>query len=206
MITGLFQVIVGLILAYFANNIYLLIFARAMQGSGAIIAGGYSWISNSVSNGKERMSIISTIVGVAGASSFAFGPLIHVFVSLKNMFLYSAILIFIAWIVIFILLKYSKNSINEETTSSKAAINILIKDKSFIALNLGAFVNNFIMTGVFFSIPQYLENITGVNEMWKIFMPSVIIIMRLAVKRLDNSKSIIFLIASFIETGVAMLF
>ena len=53
MVTGLFQVIIGLIIAYFANNIYLLIFARAMQGSGAVIAVGYSWISSSVSNTKE---------------------------------------------------------------------------------------------------------------------------------------------------------
>ena len=212
MVTGLFQVIIGLIIAYFANNIYLLIFARAMQGSGAIIAVGYSWISSSVSNTKERMnsmSIISTIVGAAAASSFAFGPLIHGFVSVKNMFLYSAILIFIAWIIIVIFLKDSRNINVENSIATKKVLNILIRDKSFVALNLGIFINNFIMTGVFFTIPQYLENITGVDGMWKIFMPTVIIaiiIMRIAVKKLDNLGSIKFLIAAFILSGIGMLF
>lgn len=212
MVTGLSQVIIGLIIAYFANNIYLLIFARAMQGSGAIIAVGYSWISSSVSNTKERMnamSIISTIVGAAAASSFAFGPLIHGFVSVKNMFLYSAILIFIAWIIIVIFLKDSRNINVENSIATKKVLNILIRDKSFVALNLGIFINNFIMTGVFFTIPQYLENITGVDGMWKIFMPTVIIaiiIMRIAVKKLDNLGSIKFLIAAFILSGIGMLF
>lgn len=212
MVTGLFQVIIGLIIAYFANNIYLLIFARAMQGSGAIIAVGYSWISSSVSNTKERMnamSIISTIVGAAAASSFAFGPLIHGFVSVKNMFLYSAILIFIAWIIIVIFLKDSRNINVENSIATKKVLNILIRDKSFVALNLGIFINNFIMTGVFFTIPQYLENITGVDGMWKIFMPTVIIAiitMRIAVKKLDNLGSIKFLIAAFILSGIGMLF
>lgn len=211
-VTGLFQVIIGLIIAYFADNIYLLIFARAMQGSGAIIAAGYSWISSSASNAKERMnamSIISTIIGVAAASSFAFGPLIHGFVSVKDMFLYSAILIFIAWIIIVIFLKDSKNINVGKSIATKKVLNILIRDKSFVALNLGVFINNFIMTGVFFAIPQYLENITGVDGMWKIFMPTVIIaiiIMRIAVKKLDNLGNIKFLITAFISSGIGMLF
>ena len=188
MVVGLMQVILGLVIAYFANNIYLLIFARAMQGSGAIIAVGYSWISSTVTDSKERMnsmSIIGTIVGAAAASSFAFGPLIHRFVSVKNMFLYSAIIILIAWLIIIIFLKDSKNVTNENVVSSKEAIKILSKDKAFFALNIAALINNFIMTGVFFAIPQYLENITGIDDMWKIFMPTVIIaiiIMRIAVK------------------------
>lgn len=212
MVVGLMQVILGLVIAYFANNIYLLIFARAMQGSGAIIAVGYSWISSTVTDSKERMnsmSIIGTIVGAAAASSFAFGPLIHRFVSVKNMFLYSAIIILIAWLIIIIFLKDSKNVTNENVVSSKEAIKILSKDKAFFALNIAALINNFIMTGVFFAIPQYLENITGIDDMWKIFMPTVIIaiiIMRIAVKKLNNVSSIKFLILAFIVSSVGMLF
>jgi MFS family permease len=114
MVTGLFQVILGLIIAYFATNIYILIFARALQGSGAIIAVGYSWILSVSENSKERnnhLAIISIIVGVAASSSFAFGPLIHRFVSLSNMFLYSALLIFLSWLVIVFLLKDSDSRI-----------------------------------------------------------------------------------------------
>ncbi|MDU1228769.1 MAG: MFS transporter [Clostridium sp.] len=212
MVIGLLQVGIGLVIAYFANNIYLLIFARAMQGSGAIIAVGYSWISSTITDQKERMksmSIISTIIGVAAALSFAFGPLIHKFVSVKDMFLYSAIIIFIAWFVIVLFLKDTKNIYNEETMEVKDAIRILSKDKSFIALNIAALINNFIMTAIFFSIPQYLEKITGIDGMWKIFMPTVIvaiIVMRIVVRRLNNSESVNFLISAFVLSALGVLF
>ncbi|MGG7187496.1 MFS transporter [Clostridium butyricum] len=212
MVIGLLQVGIGLVIAYFANNIYWLIFARAMQGSGAIIAVGYSWISSTVTDQKERMksmSIISTIIGVAAALSFAFGPLIHKFVSVKDMFLYSAIIIFIAWFVIVLFLKDTKNICNEETMEVKDAIRILSKDKSFIALNIAALINNFIMTAIFFSIPQYLEKITGIDGMWKIFMPTVIvaiIVMRIVVRRLNNSESVNFLISAFVLSALGVLF
>lgn len=212
MVIGLLQVGIGLVIAYFANNIYWLIFARAMQGSGAIIAVGYSWISSTVTDQKERMksmSIISTIIGVAAALSFAFGPLIHKFVSVKDMFLYSAIIIFIAWFVIVLFLKDTKNIYNEETMEVKDAIRILSKDKSFIALNIAALINNFIMTAIFFSIPQYLEIITGIDGMWKIFMPTVIvaiIVMRIVVRRLNNSESVNFLISAFVLSALGVLF
>ncbi|MDB2152705.1 MFS transporter [Clostridium butyricum] len=212
MVIGLLQVGIGLVIAYFANNIYWLIFARAMQGSGAIIAVGYSWISSTVNDQKERMksmSIISTIIGVAAALSFAFGPLIHKFVSVKDMFLYSAIIIFIAWFVIVLFLKDTKNIYNEETMEVKDAIRILSKDKSFRALNIAALINNFIMTAIFFSIPQYLEKITGIDGMWKIFMPTVIvaiIVMRIVVRRLNNSESVNFLISAFVLSALGVLF
>lgn len=212
MVIGLLQVGIGLVIAYFANNIYWLIFARAMQGSGAIIAVGYSWISSTITDQKERMksmSIISTIIGVAAALSFAFGPLIHKFVSVKDMFLYSAIIIFIAWFAIVLFLKDTKNIYNEETMEVKDAIRILSKDKSFIALNISALINNFIMTAIFFSIPQYLEKITGIDGMWKIFMPTVIvaiIVMRIVVRRLNNSESVNFLISAFVLSALGVLF
>ncbi|WP_394883966.1 MFS transporter [Clostridium butyricum] len=212
MVIGLLQVGIGLVIAYFANNIYWLIFARAMQGSGAIIAVGYSWISSTITDQKERMksmSIISTIIGVAAALSFAFGPLIHKFVSVKDMFLYSAIIIFIAWFVIVLFLKDTKNIYNEETMEVKDAIRILSKDKSFIAWNISALINNFIMTAIFFSIPQYLEKITGIDGMWKIFMPTVIvaiIVMRIVVRRLNNSESVNFLISAFVLSALGVLF
>lgn len=212
MVIGLLQVGIGLVIAYFANNIYWLIFARAMQGSGAIIAVGYSWISSTITDQKERMksmSIISTIISVAAAFSFAFGPLIHKFVSVKDMFLYSAIIIFIAWFVIVLFLKDTKNIYNEETMEVKDAIRILSKDKSFIALNIAALINNFIMTAIFFSIPQYLEKITGIDGMWKIFMPTVIvaiIVMRIVVRRLNNSESVNFLISAFVLSALGVLF
>ncbi len=117
---GLMQVIIGLLLAYFAKNIYLLIVARALQGSGAIIAVGYSWISSSIHCEKRTraISIVGIILGFAATASFALGPIIHKYVSVNNMFLYCAFLILFSWIIILIFLREEK-SYNEKETNSK---------------------------------------------------------------------------------------
>lgn len=212
MVVGLLQVILGLILAYFATSIYTLIFARALQGSGAIIAVGYSWISSNSSNSKDRlksMGIVSIIVSGAAACSFAIGPMLNKFISVKEMFLYSALLIFIAWVIIIIFLKDKKNIIPENALSTKEAIKLLIKDKVFMILNLGLLINNFVMTGVFFIIPQYLQRLTGLDGMWKVFLPATLIavlIVKVGMKNLDNKESIKFLIASFIIGGISNIF
>lgn len=212
MCVGLMQVIIGLIVAFFATDIYVLIFARALQGSGAVIAVGYSWISASFTDEKSRMnalSILSVIVGGAASISFALGTFVNMFISVKEMFLYSAGLIFIAWILIILFLKDKKKTKSDKEISSKEAMKILLKNKCFVGLNIAGFINNFILTGVFFAIPQCLESITGIDGMWKVFMPSVIIaivLMELVANKLNERSSITVLIISFIVTAAGMLF
>lgn len=213
MVVGIMQVILGLILAYFATSIYTLIIARALQGSGAIIAVGYSWISSNSSTSKERLnslSIVSMVVSSAAACSFAIGPLLHKYISVKNMFLYSALLIFLAWIIICLFLKDNKKSyVEPNNINTKALVTILIKDRTFMTLNLGMFINNFVMTGIFFAVPQYLKNLTGLDGMWKIFLPSTlvgILIMKIIIKSLELSKTIPFLVTSFLLGGISSLF
>jgi MFS family permease len=181
-LVGLMQVIIGLLLAYLAKNIYLLIIARALQGSGAIIAVGYSWISSSVHYDKRTraISIVGIILGFAATASFALGPIIHKYVSVNNMFLYCALLILFSWIIILIFLKEGKSYDKKENSfqnsiNTKKVFHILLRNNLFVKLNIAGFFNNFIMAAVFFAIPQYLENITGIDGMWKIFMPSVLI-------------------------------
>ncbi|ACA55660.1 MFS transporter [Clostridium botulinum] len=218
---GLMQVIIGLLLAYFAKNIYLLIVARALQGSGAIIAVGYSWISSSVHCEKRTraISIVGIILGFAATASFALGPIIHKYVSVNNMFLYCAFLILFSWIIILIFLREEKSYNEKETNSkeeyfkdninTKEVFQILLRNNVFVKLNIAAFLNNFIIAAVFFAIPQYLENITGIDGMWKVFIPSVliaIVFMIWVVKFSEKGYGIKLLILSFAITALGMIF
>ncbi len=215
------QVIIGLLLAYFAKNIYLLIVARALQGSGAIIAVGYSWISSSIHCEKRTraISIVGIILGFAATASFALGPIIHKYVSVNNMFLYCAFLILFSWIIILIFLREEKSYNEKETNSkeeyfknninTKEVFQILLRNNVFVKLNIAAFLNNFIMAAVFFAIPQYLENITGIDGMWKVFMPSVliaIVFMIWVVKFSEKGYGIKLLILSLAITALGMIF
>ncbi len=121
---GLLQVIVGLFIAFLSKSIYMLIFARALQGSGAVLATGYSWISSSVDNKKRprALSILGIIIGFAAASAFAIGPLINNYLSVRQMFLVCAILILLVWLIILVFLKEDHNKNSHKTIENKVKI------------------------------------------------------------------------------------
>ncbi|MBZ9637251.1 MFS transporter [Clostridium sp. FP1] len=215
LLIGIMQVIIGLIVAFFAKSIYMLIFARALQGSGAVIATGYSWVTGSVDSKKRprALSIVGIFIGFSAAASFALGPLIHNYLSVRQIFLICAILIFLVWIIILFFLKetYDLNSyeIPEKQISTRDSIRVLLKNKTFLALNLAGFFNNFIMVAVFYVVPQYLDKITGINGMWKIFMPAVIIAiicMRRAIKFVESGYSSKLIAVSFMITAIGICF
>lgn len=186
MIIGLTQVIVGLAIASFSKNIGLLIFSRALQGSGAVIAVGYSWVAG-MAKEKEQvkaMSILGAFISAAAALAFGIGPLLRQFMPTNWMFLFCAILLFLNELYILFFIKDSKS--NESTKSpQKGQIRILIKDKSFILMNLVAFLNNFMMMSVFYAVPIYITRVIGEEGMWKVFVPAIVVaifVMKDAVK------------------------
>lgn len=216
-LAGLFLVITGLLLAYTATDMYLFIAARALQGSGAIIAVVFSWVSNEIHSDKriKAVSILSTSIAFAAAASFAVGPLIHRFLPVDSMFLICAIIITISWFLILVFLKESETvkmpSQADSSTASYAYIRTLLKNRTFVSLNLLSFLNNYIMTAVFYMIPIDLIRITGLNGMWKIFMPAVflaLLIMKWIVPLAEKGYSIRLLqIASFLcSAGIVCFF
>lgn len=215
MLFGIMEVVIGLVLAYLGRNIYMLILARALQGSGAILAVGYSWVTGSVDTEKRprALSFLGMIIGVAAAGSFALGSIVNRFLSVKNMFLVCAALIFMVWVVILVFLKEEKELALDNEEANKidvgGSFKILLADRLFVRLNLAGFINNFIMTGVFFVIPQYLEKITGMSGMWKVFMPAVIIAvicMRKVIYFVEKGHSLKVIIISYIITAIGLCF
>lgn len=214
-LVGIMQVIIGLVIAYLARNIYVLIFARALQGSGAIIATGYSWVTSSVESEKRprALSVLGIIIGFSAAASFALGPIIHKYLPVREMFLVCAVLIFLVWLIILFFLRdtQSLNSSNEaqKKVSTKKSMEKLLKNKVFLGINVVGFINNFIMVSVFYAVPIYLEKITGIDGMWKIFIPAVIIAiicMRKSIKFVEKGYSAQLIIIAFVLSAIGICF
>ena len=210
---GLMQLIVGLFIAFVANNIYVLIFARALQGSGAILAAGYSWVIGNFDSEKRprAVGILGVIISLGAASAFSLGPLIYSFLPIKLMFLGCGILILLVWFIILFCLKeeelYSEKSVDQIKTGD--AIIMLLKNKKFLGFNLAGFFNNYIMSSVFYMIPIYLIDITGINGMWKIFMPAVIlaiIYMKKSIVFVERGNGENLIVFAFIVTVIGILF
>ncbi|MBC3888974.1 MFS transporter [Acetobacterium paludosum] len=210
MLIGLTQVVVGLVLAYLTNNIGLLIFARALQGSGAVIGVGYSWAAG-MAGEKERiraMSILGAFISAAAALAFAVGPLLRKIMSVNLMFLFCAILLFLNELYILLFIKDHKSGDKQEQgIPDSKHIKILLKNKNFIVMNLSAFINNYMMISVFYAVPIYLTKVTSETGMWKVFVPAIfiaILAMKQAVRWTQKGFNKQVLMISFLISALSL--
>ncbi len=178
MIIGLIILIAGLLLAGFAANAYWLIIARAIQGSGAIVTVGYSWVS-AVTTGKERDTSLTKLAAVIAAFtmfSYIIGPLLHIVLNVRYMFVFSAFLIFICllWVIFGTQKVENRAELNQSKNKNKT------KGKSTFTWNtisrsLLLTINNLLMMAFFFIAPIMLKGKLETNEMWYIYTPAILI-------------------------------
>lgn len=207
LLIGLIQLILGLLLSYITSNIYIFILARALQGSGAIMAIAYSWLGDGISNDKKSraMGIAGIVVAIGAVGAFGLGPILYKAVSLKNMFLGCACILLFSWFFIFFFISEDKTTKNMQKPSN---ILELIKDKQILKLSICGFIMNYIMSDMFFLVPTFLEKTIGSGNMWMVFTPGVICgiaVMLFASRKADNGYfkqvSILGFIALLLGSG-----
>lgn len=171
---GLLQLILGFLLSYTTSNIYVFILARALQGSGAIMAIAYSWLGDAITNEKKSraMGIAGTIVAIGAVAAFAIGPILYKAISLKNMFLGCACILIFSW---FFILFFIKEDTKIEQKDNSSHILELFKDLRIIKLSICGFIFNYVMSEMFFLVPAFLEKTIGSGNMWMIFTPAVVL-------------------------------
>jgi MFS family permease len=199
-LTGLLQLLIGMVLAGLTKNIYIFIFARALQGSGAVMAIAYSWLGDRIDNNHKgrAMGIAGTIVALGAIAAFAIGPLLYQWYSLKYMFYGCAVLICGAGILILVSIKEERSFLNKHPVKSEQAfltstMKELFMERVFIKLSICGFIINFIMSAMFFIVPVMIAETIGIGNMWMIFMPAIfigILAMRINAGLLDKGHFI----------------
>jgi len=177
MVAGLLMLIAGLLTAAYAPSVYWLIFARALQGSGAIVTVGYSWISSVASNETrdKQLTRLGAVLGTFTMLSYTIGPLIHIFLKVDRMFIFSAGLMVIClfW-VLFGTKQVDPNMrrIHHQKRKGKTVFN----RKTFMR-GLLLTVNNLLMMAFFFMLPILLEGKLETRQMWMILTPAILVAM-----------------------------
>jgi len=178
MIAGLIMLFTGLIVAGIAQNIYWLIFSRALQGSGAIVTVGYSWIS-AITTGNERdkaLVKIGTLIATFSMLSYVLGPLVHIVLNVRHMFFFSAILIAgCILMVLFTTKEYEIDTSERVTEELPAASDTKSIKFGHILSSLLLTVNNLVTMAFFYVFPLILKDTLETSQMWMILVPSIII-------------------------------
>lgn len=175
MLAGLIMLIIGLLTAAYAKSIYWLIFARALQGSGAIVTVGYSWLS-SVTQDKERdkaLTKLGALLATFSMLSFVAGPLIHIILNVSQMFLFSTAIIIGCFFWVLIGTKQVNPELREETRQKNKQKSVFSFEN--LSKSLLLTFNNLLMMAFFFMLPLLLKGHLKTNKMWIVLIPAILI-------------------------------
>ncbi|MGL5414149.1 MAG: MFS transporter [Clostridium sp.] len=198
---GLFVLIFGLLLSALSSNAYMFIFSRFLQGTGAITAGVYSWISKTVGDEKraDAMGLSSLITSSFSAVALGGGPLLIMLWNVHELYGIATGLVIIVFFAILFLLKddrdtkkvkLSHEEVAEIAKESRAYLFSKLKNPKFLGFCFIGFLTLFMFMGDFIILPEYADKLVGEVNLWMIFTPSMLIglvTMKLSVRLIKQS-------------------
>jgi MFS family permease len=201
-LVGLALFILGSLMAAFSSSIWGLIFARAIQGMGAIGAVLLAWLSDTTRSEvrTQAMAIVGMTIGASFGFAFILGPVLDAYVGLNGLFLLTAILGILAfwWVK-----KLQEPQESETYSRIKSLDNLLTPSlatwgllKSIAGFAFGVFALHALFTASFLFIPECVVTIAGISQSqtWMVYLPaflfSFLVVFPLA--RKTGNQSLVF--------------
>lgn len=172
---GLVIFSIGSLVCALANDIYVMIFGRLLQGVGAIGAATTALISDFTSeeNRSKAMAIMGGFIGLAFCASMILSPILSKIWGLSVLFYLSMILSIFCIILLFsIVPKEPKISHNDQ----KIPFLKLIFSKDFFIISLTNLMQKMLTSIAFLAIPIVLVNELGFlrENLWQVYVLSTI--------------------------------
>jgi multidrug resistance protein len=192
---GLFLYALGSIMAAESQDIYFLIFARVLQGAGAISGAVYAYIADVIEPEKRSraMGLLGMPMGIAFSLGIVLGPIVASWWSVRALFVLCAILV--AWAFLYIqstLEEPRKSPAHTELSIMPGQIWELLHNRRLISVNLGGFITNFFQVGIFVILPLLTVRYRTMSDFWELIVPMVVIgtlIMLWGARQADAGKS-----------------
>ncbi len=195
LIFGIIIFIIGSILCGFSKNIYQLIFARVLQGSGAISSVAISSLGD-ITRPEVRaqsFTITGIIIGATFVLGMLLGPLLAAKLGFDSLFFILAILGVIA--ILAIVIYFPDIEIKKQIVNRSHIYNYL-KNKDIKTLFISTFINS-ITTNIFFFIFPFTWLLLGEtsDNIWQayliILIPSFLIVFPY-IRRAEKNKNLKF--------------
>ena len=174
LIIGLLLFIVGSVLASLSETIVDLIFARAIQGGGAVGTVVLACVADNVR--KDRRSKANGLIGMCIGGAFLLamilGPAIAAWLGISMIFVITAVLGVLALgIVLFKLPQRQCFNVGLMPSS----VLIILRNSAAVRLFVGAFFLHFMMTACFMVLPRFLNAGLDLDFHW-LFYAGVLVL------------------------------
>jgi len=201
---GLLIFVLGSLLAASADDIFMSIIGRALQGAGAVSAAIMALAADLTRESIRTrvMAAIGISIGVSFAVAFVIGPLIAAAAGLGGVFSFAALLGLVAIaLVIWVVPTPPKPAPGH--AAPRHALRTALADKNLLRLDGSIFCLHFLITATFVVLPLILRDTVGLaaHELWRLYLPALVLsvggvmpLLRMADRQGDRTS--LFVLAS----------
>lgn len=175
---GLLIFTLGSVIAGMADNIYLLLLGRLLQGAGAIGAVVIAMISDHVRE-EERahaMAVMGMVIALAFTAAMIIGPLVGGLDDGVRFLFYLAAAMAIFSVILLYTVVPAPPKITHSFAQDEAQVKHVFKDKDLVRMYVTFLFHSSTMAVAFFLIPLALKTKYDLpmGEFWKIYLPAVV--------------------------------
>lgn len=171
---GLVLFAVGSFVAAWAQDIYMIIVGRVLQGSGAISAAVIAMTAD-LTREEQRtkaMALIGTTIGLTFALSLVAAPLLYQIIGVPGIFVMTGVLAILAIAVVYAVIPDPQHSFSSGGDGQSVRLLAVLRDGQLLRLNYGIFALHAVLMALFMVVPFALRNAgLGVDRHWLMYLP-----------------------------------
>ncbi|MBS1172301.1 MAG: transporter [Proteobacteria bacterium] len=177
---GLALFAAGSFIAASADDIYIIILGRLVQGTGAVAAAVMALTADLTreEHRAKAMAVIGMSIGVTFGASLVLGPALEHWIGVPGIFALTGVLAIGAMAVVkFVIPNPQASRVHADAETVPEQIGAVLRNTELQRLNFGIFSLHAAMRGLFVVIPLVLVSVGGMpsDTHWKVYLPVIAI-------------------------------
>ncbi len=158
-VAGLILFAIGSVVAATADDIWMIIAGRAIQGAGAIAAAVMALLADLTREEyrTRAMATVGVTIGFSFTVALIAGPLFNAWIGVPGLFWLTAILALVAIAILLgVVPTPDKSSVHEEAEPVPGMFGRVLRNPQLLRLDLGIFCLHLVLTALFLAVPLEL--------------------------------------------------
>lgn len=158
-VAGLLLFAIGSVVAATADDIWMIIAGRAIQGSGAVAAAVMALLADLTrdSHRTRAMATVGVTIGFSFTLALILGPLFNTWIGVPGLFWLTAALAILAIVILLAVIPTpERSSVHGEAEPVPGLFGKVLKNPQLLRLDLGIFSLHLVLTALFLAVPLEL--------------------------------------------------
>ncbi len=177
-LVGLILFTLGSALAAMADDIWVLILGRALQGAGAVASTLMALMTDLTreENRTKAMASIGASIGLSFTLAMVAGPILASWLGLSGLFALTAVLSLGAIVLLYTAVPTPSQQVrSRDARAFFHQLGDVVKDRQILRISYGIFALHAVLVGCFVAVPAALHQSGMVlSEHWKVYLPVMI--------------------------------